>query len=102
MIRRPPNAMLCPSTTLFRYGTVSAPSLTFTAANWSVAQTVTVTGVDDHAQKGALTYTIVISPATGIYTHYSETHPADRSVSLTDNDVAGSTVNPVTLLVPTE
>src|SRR5947207_1262259 len=28
-------------------GTVSPTSLTFTAANWNVAQTVTVTGVDD-------------------------------------------------------
>src|SRR5206468_5684058 len=27
-------------------GTVSAASLTFTAANWNVAQTLTVTGVD--------------------------------------------------------
>ena len=28
-------------------GTVAPASLTFTAANWNVAQTVTVTGVDD-------------------------------------------------------
>ena len=33
-------------------GTVSAGSLTFTAANWNVAQTVTVTGVDDFVQDG--------------------------------------------------
>ena len=30
-------------------GTVSPASLIFTTANWNVAQTVTVTGVDDAA-----------------------------------------------------
>src|SRR5206468_848310 len=34
-------------------GAVSAASLTFTAADWNVPQTVTVTGVDDHVQDGA-------------------------------------------------
>src|SRR6185369_11997072 len=37
-------------------GVVSAASLTFTAANWSVAQTVIVTGVDDAAQDGNVAY----------------------------------------------
>ena len=34
-------------------------SLTFTAANWNVAQTVTVTGVDDALDDGDIAYTIV-------------------------------------------
>ena len=34
-------------------GTVSPASLTFTTANWNVAQTVTVTGVDDALVDGA-------------------------------------------------
>ena len=35
-------------------GTVSPTSLTFTAANWNEAQTVTVTGVDDAVEDGTL------------------------------------------------
>ena len=36
----------------------SPASLTFTAANWNVAQTVTVTGVDDALVDGDVAYTI--------------------------------------------
>ena len=39
-------------------------SLTFTAANWNVAQTVTVTGVDDAVDDGDVAYTIVTAAAT--------------------------------------
>ena len=43
----------------------SAPaSLTFTPANWNVAQTVTVTGVDDAIDDGDVTYSIVTAAAT--------------------------------------
>ena len=44
-------------------GTVSPASLVFTTANWNVAQTVTVTGVDDAVVDGPITYTIVTAPA---------------------------------------
>ena len=40
-------------------GTVSPTSLTFTSANWNMAQTVTVTGVDDAIVDGNVAYTIV-------------------------------------------
>ena len=40
-------------------GTVVPASLTFTTANWNVAQTVTVTGVDDALDDGDVAYTIV-------------------------------------------
>src|SRR5262249_41224209 len=39
-------------------GTVSPASLTFTPATWNVAQTVTVTGVDDAVDDGDIAYTI--------------------------------------------
>ena len=42
----------------------SPASLTFTAANWNVAQTVTVTGVDDALDDGDIAYTIVTAAAT--------------------------------------
>src|SRR5206468_3708670 len=37
-------------------GTVLSTSLTFTSANWNVAQTVTVTGVDDLTADGNIAY----------------------------------------------
>ena len=38
-------------------GTVSAAALTFTAATWNTAQTVTVTGVNDDLDDGDIAYT---------------------------------------------
>ena len=43
-------------------GTVTPASLTFTAANWNVAQTVNVTGVNDN-QPGSVAYQVVFAPA---------------------------------------
>ena len=40
-------------------------SLTFTAANWNVAQTVTVTGVDDALVDGDVAYTIATTVTSG-------------------------------------
>src|SRR5438128_1473533 len=51
-------------------GTVAPASVTFTSVNWSTAQTVTVTGVDDFGVDGNVAYTIVTAAATstdGIY-----------------------------------
>src|SRR5258706_132801 len=44
-------------------GTVAPANLTFTTANWNVAQTVTVTGVNDPMLDRNITYTIVTAPA---------------------------------------
>jgi hypothetical protein len=46
-----------------REGAVSPPSFTFTAANWSTAQTATVTGRDDCVLDGAQTYQVVLGAA---------------------------------------
>ena len=50
-------------------GTVAPASLTFTNGNWNVAQTVTVTGVDDALDDGDVVYTILTAPATGDATY---------------------------------
>jgi hypothetical protein len=68
-------------------GTVSPASLTFTAANWNAAQTVTVTGADDAAVDGSVGYTIVTT-TTSADTFYGAINPSDVSLSNTDNDVA--------------
>ena len=76
-------------------GTVDKPSLTFTAANWNVAQTVTVTGVDDSVVDGNIAYNIVTAAATSTDTNYSGVNAADVAVTNTDNDVtliAGKTI----------
>jgi hypothetical protein len=58
-----------------------------------VAQTVTVTGVDDAQVDGAVTYTIVTAATSGDPS-YQGIVVADVTVSNTDNDVAGVTVTP--------
>ena len=83
-------------------GTVSPTSLTFTSANWSGAQTVTVTGVNDPFVDGNVAYSITTAPATSSDTKYNSLDPANVSVSNQDNDVAGITVNPTVGLVTTE
>lgn len=45
-------------------GTVSPASLTFTNANWDIAQTVTVTGVSDAVADSNITYNVVLGPTS--------------------------------------
>src|SRR5207249_4295809 len=83
-------------------GTVAVVSLTFTAANWNVPHTVTVTGVDDLVKDGNIAYTIVLSAATSTDPDYAGLDPADVAVTNNDDDVAGFTVRPTAGLVTTE
>ncbi|MBV9866090.1 MAG: family 16 glycosylhydrolase [Abitibacteriaceae bacterium] len=83
-------------------GTVFPASLTFTANNWSVPQTVTVTGVDDFVVDGNQPYTIITAPAVSADSNYNGLNPADVAVRNTDNDSAGITVTPTSGLVTTE
>ena len=61
-------------------------SVTFTAANWNVAQTVTVKGVDDSVPDGPIAYTIVTGAATSTDPIYSGFAVADVSVTNADDD----------------
>ena len=81
-------------------GTVSPSSIIFTSSNWNSAQTVTVTGVDDTAVDGNQGYTIVLGVASSADSSYSGLDPADVSVSNTDNDTAGITINSPGTTVP--
>lgn len=83
-------------------GTVSPVSLIFTNANWNVAQTVTVTGVDDFVQDGNQIFTIVTALAISSDTRYNALNASDVSITNTDNDVAGIIVNPTSGLTTTE
>jgi hypothetical protein len=68
-------------------GTVSPASLTFTPANWSTPQTVTVGGVDDPLADGDASYTIVTAPAVSADDGYHGWNPADVSITNVDNDL---------------
>ncbi|MBF0350348.1 MAG: DUF1566 domain-containing protein [SAR324 cluster bacterium] len=73
-------------------GTVSISTLTFTSSNYSIAQTVTVTGVDDAVVDGDIAYTIILAAATSSDLNYSGLNPSDVSVTNTDNDIAAPSV----------
>jgi len=79
--------------------TTSAASLVFTSANWNVAQTVTVTAVDDSAVEGTHAGTVVTNAATSTDANYNGINPTDVTVTITDNDAATFTVTPTTLAV---
>jgi hypothetical protein len=83
-------------------GTVSPASFTFTAANWYVPQTVTVTGVDDFVDDANIGYSIVTAPASSADPLYNGLNSADVSVTNTDNDTAGFTITTTSGLVTTE
>ncbi len=83
-------------------GTVSASTLVFTAGNWSTAQTVTVTGVDDAVDDDNVGYSIVTAAATSIDAKYNGMNPPNVSVTNNDDDTAGFTVAPTSGLTTTE
>jgi hypothetical protein len=83
-------------------GTVSPTSVTFTPADWNVAQTVTVTGLDDSIVDGSIAYTIITAPAVSDDPNYDGIDPADVSVTNVDDDTAGITINPTSGLTTTE
>eukprot|EP01059_Diplonema_ambulator_P030329 TRINITY_DN5151_c0_g1_i9.p1 TRINITY_DN5151_c0_g1~~TRINITY_DN5151_c0_g1_i9.p1 ORF type:complete len:6713 (+),score=1239.17 TRINITY_DN5151_c0_g1_i9:1796-20140(+) len=83
-------------------GTVSPASLTFTAATWSTAQDVTITGVDDTIDDGNVAYKIVLGAIISSDVKYNAVDPPDVSVTTIDDDTAGITVTPTSGLSTTE
>ena len=70
-------------------GTVDVGVLTFTAANWNVAQTVTVHGVDDAERDGNVGYTVRLAAAESADQHYNGLNPDDVQLTNQDNDKGG-------------
>lgn len=77
-------------------GSLSTSTLTFTSANWNLAQTVEVTGQDDALVDGSVNYTITTT-ATSSDTNYNNIIVADVTVTNVDNDAPGITVTPTTI-----
>ena len=73
-------------------GTLSTSSLTFTTANWNVAQTVTVTGVDDTYIDGNVVFSVVTAAASSSDSAYNGLNASDVSLTNTDNDTVNTLV----------
>ncbi|MEM7028701.1 MAG: FG-GAP-like repeat-containing protein [Chloroflexota bacterium] len=78
--------------------TANPTTVIFTALNWSENQTVTVTAVDDDLVEGVHASTInhTVSSNDGDYNGFSL---SNVSISVTDNDSAGVSVNPTGLTI---
>ncbi|HEY0715265.1 MAG TPA: hypothetical protein VGF45_21475, partial [Polyangia bacterium] len=85
-------------------GTVAPAQLTFTTANWNMAQTVTVTAANDFLVDGTVGYTVALAVNTAMTADatYDALNPDDVNATTTDNDIAGATVTPTAGLVTTE
>lgn len=78
-----------------REGSVAPASLTFTPANWSTAQTVTVTGRDDCVVDGSKTHQVVFGKASTLDLNYAGLVAAPVTVTNADaGDTAGTTDSP--------
>ncbi|MEG3970223.1 DUF4347 domain-containing protein, partial [Microcoleus sp. T2B6] len=75
-------------------GTVSTNSLTFTPANYNQPQTITVSGVNDLVADGPKPYKIVTAAAVSTDVNYTNLDPEDVTVTNSDNETPGITVNP--------
>ena len=70
--------------------TVSPTTLTFTAANWDTAQTITMTGVDDDLVDGTQSSTITLSvDDANSDDSFDAASDGTISVTTTDDDTAG-------------
>ncbi|WP_419924442.1 Calx-beta domain-containing protein [Candidatus Poriferisocius sp.] len=70
----------------------ASATLTFSTSNWSTAQTVTVTGVDDSIDQGASRMVVISHAASSTDTDYAIADAGSVSVTVTDNDSAGVTI----------
>ena len=76
-------------------GTLSVSSVTFTSANWNIAQTITITGVNDFVDDGNIAYTIITGATSSGDPAWNNVNVGDVSVTNTDNDTAGFTVSAI-------
>jgi hypothetical protein len=73
-------------------GALSAASVTFSPINWSIAQEITITGVNDFLDDADAAYSVVTEPAVSSDPVYSGLNALDVTATNTDDDMAGYTV----------
>jgi hypothetical protein len=84
-------------------GTVSTANLSFTTQNWNVAQSVTVTGVNDSVVDNDVSYTIILAAASSGDSKYNGLNPDDLAAINEDEDVAaGFFIQPTSGLTTSE
>jgi len=76
-------------------GVTDKSAVTFSESNWNIAQTITVTGLDDSTVDGDQNYSIILAAATSSDTHYNGLKANDVALINTDNDNAGFVVSPI-------
>ena len=69
---------------------VSTSSLTFTSSNWNIAQTITLTGLDDTLADGSQPFTVILGAAASADLNYNGLIPATVAASNSDNDSANT------------
>ena len=74
-------------------GTINVGSLIFTATNWNVPQTVTVSGVNDDIDDGNVGYTILFGATSSADPRYNGIDPMDTALTNTDDDTVGIKVS---------
>jgi Domain of unknown function (DUF4347)/Cadherin-like/Right handed beta helix region/Cadherin domain/Periplasmic copper-binding protein (NosD) len=67
-------------------GSIAISTLTFTPLNWNVAQTVTVTGVNDYLLDGAIGYSVITSTLISADVGFNGLSVADISLTTPDDD----------------
>jgi len=80
-------------------GTISPSVVSFTAENWNVPQTITITGVDDDIVDGDQTYTIITGEIITDDSRYNGFNPPDINVVNSDNDASSITISPTNLSI---
>jgi len=84
-------------------GTIDTSLLTFTPSDWNIAQSVTVTGVeDDGTLGGSSTYTIDVAAAVSSDSYFSGYDPVNVSVNNSDNNSYIVNIVPLTTITTSE
>jgi hypothetical protein len=86
-------------------GTITDPSsaiLVFTPTNWSIAQTVTVTGVNDGEADGNVPYAIRFQPAMSGDMRYADRTADEVPLTNVDDESPGVTISGASNLTTTE
>ncbi|HKO48042.1 MAG TPA: Calx-beta domain-containing protein, partial [Polyangiaceae bacterium] len=83
-------------------GKVSPATLSFTTGNWSMPQTVTITGVQDDVADGPQTYQVKLANAVSVDNGYNGKFATQLAVQNIDDDQPGYTVDADPALQTTE
>jgi len=75
-------------------GVLSTSSLLFTTGDWNIAQTVTITGVNDDIDDGDIPYQIIMAAAVSGDANYDDSAFPAIAMSNIDDDTTGVTVTP--------